>query len=1060
MITSTEEKEQKDEASLEREKQRTESEARGIIHDVNRLYTFPEDTKTRWIWELLQNAKDVANPEGINISIKLTQNKLEFSHDGKPFETKHLLAILYKTSTKSLNGEGGTTGKYGTGFVTTHILNKKLTIDGVHSNATGKRRFSLQIDRSAATLDESIALDAMQESLRDTFSDIQAIGKKASEEIQNKSNTFIYNLTSDSYNYAEKGLIELRRNAAFTLLINPSINKIEVSTPEWSDSFRLHTEGTEFSEIQFASTDSDNGLLFQKTDKLIFAIPAKKSAQTYTLLPLDNQAVLYKEFPLIGTEKFNLPVLLQHIDFHPTELRDGITTRIINEKEPNPTAIKNRKALSDFINLYLEFIKQLLLKVNNSHLLAKSGLPEHVERYSNVDWFEKNIQKHIRDYLLSKPIVRTISGSQVKIEEAKFILWDSENRDKLFHLASTVIPDQLPEKDSIWHWSEIIDQELEHWPENIEFTIENLVGLVGTTIDLNVEDSFDWLTKLYDFLENNKLTHLGDSTPIYPTESKHFKSRDEELYLHPQIDDEFKYVAKGLGRDLDDEFLNRKVGEVEGIKPFDLNEFYNDLNKNLISDLKVENASEEQVKAIFHVCCLFKSDRAFKREQWFKTINQLLPELAPEKKIIATDYENYYRSADFWSVKYVSYLIEQSEKPSIFAEIYFEGHSESCFEWFNQFLNYVFGMQEDSKEVILKKNIIPVQSNEFKPYNDFIYAEADSQYFDNTIKDIFNEYTTHGDPRRNIVVNQINNSEIRSKGIEVITNEIDKLFYPDDIDTKVKPGKEYNSLFLSLSAWVDQFSSLPLTCLPKFEEKRPHLNMLALGEKFSQKINGIIKSGKSIDDIEDLAKINLTAEEMKQFESAAAELGTEALLAKAKEMLDAKHQIERWKTIGKAAEIAFEEAIAGLDADFRIENPDRGKDFELILDAKGYSIEIKSVAKGKEDVRMSALQGRTASKNPTNYALCVMTRPEDDQVIDKDYFIKESRFVIDIGYKLSHKIQNWDEGLQKLIIDDDVMVYLDDKTESVYIRRDIWRNGKPFEEFITILSSYFGSEEN
>src|SRR5690606_30315903 len=121
---------------------------------------------------------------------------------------------------------------------------------------------------------------------------------------------------------------------------------------------------------------------------------------------------------------------------------------------------------------------------------------------------------------------------------------------------------------------------------------------------------------------------------------------------------------------------------------------------------------------------------------------------------------------------------------------------------------------------------------------------------------------------------QIRNSDIRSKSIEAITSEIDKLFYPENIDTKVKPGKEYNSVFLSLSAWIDQFPTLPDTCLPKFEERRPHLNMMALGEKFSQKINGIIKSGKSIDDIEDLAKISLTTEEMKQFESAALELGT------------------------------------------------------------------------------------------------------------------------------------------------------------------------------------------
>jgi hypothetical protein len=1055
MNTGIEDIEQLDEASVEREKQRTESEARDIIHDVDRLYTFPEEKKTRWIWELLQNAKDVSNPEGITISITLTQDKLEFAHNGKPFETKHLLAILYKTSTKSLNGEGGTTGKYGTGFVTTHILNKKLTIDGVHTNASGKRRFSLQIDRSAATLDESIALKAMQESLGITFSEIQAIGKKSAEDIQDQSNRFIYNLTSDSYKYAEKALIELKRNAAFTLLINRSIKKIEVSTPEWSDSFSLHTEISEFPDIQFASTDSENGLLFQQSEKLIFGIPAKKYGTNYSLLPLNNQSVLYKEFPLIGTEKFNLPVLLQHSDFHPTELRDGIRTKITNKDEPDPIATKNRNALTYFISYYLKFIEQLLPKVQNSHLVAKSGLPEHVDRYSNIDWYEENIQSPIRQFLLSKPIVKTVSGAQVKIEEARFILSDSESRASLFDLASSIIPEHLPEKESIWHWSEIIEQELQQWPTDVEFNINHLVALVETSIDLKDDESFEWLKSLYEFLAQNNLLHLGNSTPIYPTEVNHFKAKDSELYLHPMIDDEFKYVSKGLGRDLDEEFLNRKVGNVVEIKPFDLNEYHKDLNNDLINGLQPESATEAQAKAIIRINSLFKSDKALKREQWLAIIQQLLPDLVSARKIIAVEYEYYWRSAESWSIRYICFLIEQAEKPSAFAQIYFEGNEESCFEWYNLFLNHVFATQEDSKEVILKKNIIPVQSDDFKPYNDFIYAEADSQYFDDTIKDIFKEYTPHGDPRRNIVATQIRNSEIRTKSIEVITYEIDKLFYPDDIDTKVKPGKEYNSLFLSLSAWVDQFPSLPETCLTKFEEKRPHLNMLALGEKFSQKINGIIKSGKSIDDIEDLAKINLTTEEMKQFESAAAELGTIQLLSKAQEMIDAKRQIERWKSIGKAAELAFIEALTSVEPEFEILNPDIGKDFVVVAKGKEYAIEIKSVEHLKGNVNMSLLQGKTAVLEKDAYSLAVLTRPEDDQPVTSDYFKEYARFVPDIGIQIGNSIENWSNGLQALDIQAEVKVTLDDKIESVYISRNIWKNGIPFDEFINILKNYF-----
>jgi hypothetical protein len=149
------------EAMLEREAQRSESEARDIIHELDKLNTLPEERKTRWVWELLQNAKDVADSGGVDITFKLISDELVFIHNGLPFETKHLLAILYKTSTKSLGDEDGTTGKYGTGFVTTHILNKKLKITGVHTNTLGRRSFELEINRSVLSTNEDEALSIL-----------------------------------------------------------------------------------------------------------------------------------------------------------------------------------------------------------------------------------------------------------------------------------------------------------------------------------------------------------------------------------------------------------------------------------------------------------------------------------------------------------------------------------------------------------------------------------------------------------------------------------------------------------------------------------------------------------------------------------------------------------------------------------------------------------------------------------------------------------------------------------------------------------------------------------
>ena len=1046
------------EADLAREVQRSESEARSIIHDLERLYTFPEERKSRWVWELLQNAKDVADVHGVDITFKLTDDHLIFSHNGLPFQIDHLIALLYKTSTKSLNGESGTTGKYGTGFITTHILNKKLTISGVLKNSLGERNFELEIDRTAAGLDESIALGEMKKSLDVSFNVIDKISKTPPEDININLHSFTYNLTPLSRAYAEKGLLQLERNIAFTLLINQGpdkrINSVTIETPSKSNKYVASPKNTPIEGINFISSHKDEGILYYSSDKLTFGVPVLEKGSSYRLLPIENQAILFKEFPLIGTEHFNLPVFIQHRDFHPTELRDGIRTKKGSESIEDPTADKNRKALKEFAEAYIPFLQKLIdVKVENAYHLAKSGLPAFIENYSNVQWYKESIQNPIREFILDQDLVKTCARTFIKIEQAKFPSIELIEDAVFYSLLSRLLPSQVPDSQSILVWGEIISQETESWKNSNTVDTAELVKLVPVNVDIEDEKSIQWLKDLYLYLESKQLIALGEANPIYLNEAKTFCLRDQ-VAIYPAIDDEFKIVSKGLGRDLDKEFLNRKLGYVSSVKQFELTEFYNHLNKERISELKPESASEEQVKSVFRVCCLFRSDRAAKREQWYSIIHQLLPHLAPEKRMVTVDYDNYWRSAELWSIKYVCHLLDKAQKPSEFAATYFEENEESCFEWLNSFLSYIFSLKDDYSDVILKRNIIPTQSDDFRSYDEYVIAENNHKHFDDAIKDIYRDFTEKREPRRFLVDTRISFDGLRTGEVDVLTKEVDKLFNDPHIESKVKKGGSLNEMFLQLNNWYEQFSD-DGNFLPTFSAKRATLYVLALGEGFSKQIMEIQNSGKSIEDIAELAKIKLSAAEMKMFETAAAELGIEALLAKAKEMLDAKQQIERWKTIGKAAETAFKDAIAGLDAEFRIENPDRGKDFELILDAKGYSIEIKSVAKDKEDVRMSTLQGRTASQNPQSYALCVMTRPDDNQIIDKEYFIKESRFVIDIGVKISDKIKNWDEGLQKLIIDDDVMVYLDDKTESIYIRREIWRNGITFDEFVDILANYF-----
>jgi hypothetical protein len=58
---------------------------------------------------------------------------------------------------------------------------------------------------------------------------------------------------------------------------------------------------------------------------------------------------------------------------------------------------------------------------------------------------------------------------------------------------------------------------------------------------------------------------------------------------------------------------------------------------------------------------------------------------------------------------------------------------------------------------------------------------------------------------------------------------------------------------------------------------------------------------------------------------------------------------------------------------------------------------------------------------------------------------------MNIGEQIGDKIKNWDQGLQTLQFNAEIHVQLEDKTESVYINRNIWRGGIPFPDFVEEL---------
>lgn len=118
-------------------------------------------SQKRWVWELMQNAKDVPNQFGrVSVLIELWKDKLVFSHNGDHFTDENITCLIQQVSSKDSANEGEhkQTGKFGTGFITTHLLSKIIDVKGVvrNPNTDEYQNFALALDRSARKSEDMI----------------------------------------------------------------------------------------------------------------------------------------------------------------------------------------------------------------------------------------------------------------------------------------------------------------------------------------------------------------------------------------------------------------------------------------------------------------------------------------------------------------------------------------------------------------------------------------------------------------------------------------------------------------------------------------------------------------------------------------------------------------------------------------------------------------------------------------------------------------------------------------------------------------------------------------
>ncbi len=350
----------------EREEAHNAHVANKIIDAMDKLrLTANTNSPRRWIWELLQNAKDVSNSSGkVKVKINLDEeNKvLEFSHNGKPFSTKNIVFLIEQVSTKERDDvdKDKITGKFGTGFLTTHLLSEVVLVNGYLRDDDLIKKFKITIDRSGKNRDEII------EAIHKSFEELNRsdeINDNNKYDIDEYNTTFRYVLNEKGLEVAKIGIQDLKISVPYVLAFTPKLEEIYIEDENiryvLNEEVKCKLSNFYVYNIhKIKDSNTSNSYVLVVDDKLVsIAINIEEKNGAEWIKPFNQiQPKIFCDFPLVGTNDFSFPVIINSKLFNPTEPRDGIfltdteNEKIEENKELILTACNLYKSLLDYVS--------------------------------------------------------------------------------------------------------------------------------------------------------------------------------------------------------------------------------------------------------------------------------------------------------------------------------------------------------------------------------------------------------------------------------------------------------------------------------------------------------------------------------------------------------------------------------------------------------------------------------------------------------------------------------------------------------------------------------------
>jgi len=277
---------------------------------------------------------------------------------------------------------------------------------------------------------------------------------------------------------------------------------------------------------------------------------------------------LFCDFPLVGTEKFHFPAIINNPNFNPTDPRDGIY--LTSPEIVNPQIEENKKIMNEVKSLYFQLLD---FAVNNNwknlHLLAQ--IKPISEDYDWLDnsWYIKEMVNPIREKLLHIPIVTSADENLISIlnEENNTHSWfpysgSKEIRNEIWEISRYWFPYRLPQFSDIELWYKL------NWKESGKLTVEQLAKFIeyckileSLSERMKGIEVTEWLNKFYELIKKEVKDYdsIINNYAIFPNQNGNFKKILHLKNDKGDIGTDFKDILALLGNDIREELLHRSI---------------------------------------------------------------------------------------------------------------------------------------------------------------------------------------------------------------------------------------------------------------------------------------------------------------------------------------------------------------------------------------------------------------------------------------------------------------------------------------------------------------------